>query len=87
MHWQLAEAKNKFSEVVNRALLEGPQFITRRKDEVVLISRQEYEHYLTGRAETPRQSLVDFLLQGGPLLEELDLQRDKSPGRDVDFSE
>ena len=25
MEWQLAEAKNRFSEVVNRALSEGPQ--------------------------------------------------------------
>jgi predicted nucleic acid-binding protein len=25
MEWRLAEAKNRFSEVVNRALVEGPQ--------------------------------------------------------------
>ena len=29
--WQLAEAKNKFSEVFTRALTEGPQRVRRRE--------------------------------------------------------
>ena len=32
--WQLAEAKNKFSEVFTRAMTEGPQRIRRRGEEV-----------------------------------------------------
>ncbi len=43
MNWKLAEAKNKFSEVVNRALDEGPQFIVRRHDEIVVLSRMAYD--------------------------------------------
>ncbi len=35
MEWNLAEAKNRFSEVVTRVLTEGPQRIRRRKDAVV----------------------------------------------------
>ena len=31
MEWQLAEAKNRFSEVVNRALAEGPKSFTGAK--------------------------------------------------------
>ena len=42
MEWQLADAKNRFSEVVNRALAEGPQFIHRRKESVVVVARPCY---------------------------------------------
>lgn len=78
MTWNLAEAKNRLSEVVNLALREGPQTITRRNDAVVLISAERYAE-LTG----PRQSFKDFLLSG-PSLEGLDLDRDRSPMRDVE---
>jgi prevent-host-death family protein len=79
MNWNLAEAKNKLSEVVNRALTEGPQTITRRKDAVVVISATEYEE-LVGK----RQSFKDFLMSG-PSFEGLDLRRDKSSMRDVEL--
>ena len=39
MEWQLADAKNRFSEVVNRALAKGPQFVRRRGDVVVITRR------------------------------------------------
>ena len=80
MTWNLAEAKNKLSEVVNLALTEGPQTITRRKDAVVVISAETYAE-LTGQ----RQSFKDFLLMSGPSFEKLDLERDKSPMRDVEL--
>lgn len=42
--WQLQDAKNKFSEVVNLALSKGPQLITRRGEKTaVLLSYIEYE--------------------------------------------
>jgi prevent-host-death family protein len=42
--WQLQEAKNKLSEVINLALSEGPQLITRRGEKTaVLLSYQDYE--------------------------------------------
>ena len=31
MDWKLAEAKNKFSEVINKVLLEGPARVTPRR--------------------------------------------------------
>ena len=80
MEWQLAEAKNRLSEVVNRALTTGPQRITRRGDVVVLLSEQEYLR-LTG----DQPSLGQFILDG-PDLSGLDLERDPDTGRDVDFS-
>ena len=36
MEWRLAEAKNKLSELVSRALAEGPQRVVRRNDAVIL---------------------------------------------------
>lgn len=77
MDWKLAEAKNKFSEVVRRALTEGPQRVLRRKEAVMVISEQEYDR-LTGRVPT----FVDFLLDA-PDMRDLDLVRDARPGRDV----
>ncbi len=79
MTWNLADAKNRLSEVLNLALTEGPQTITRRNDTVVVLSAEKYAE-LTGQ----RQSFKDFLLSG-PSLEGLDLERDKSPMRDVEL--
>jgi antitoxin Phd len=79
MDWKLAEAKMKFSEVVRRALTEGPQRVRRRNDAVMVLSEREYER-LTGS----RTSLKDLLLNG-PGLEGVELERDPSPMRDVDL--
>ncbi|HEU5023236.1 MAG TPA: type II toxin-antitoxin system Phd/YefM family antitoxin [Bryobacteraceae bacterium] len=76
--WQLADAKNRFSEVVNRALSEGPQRVTRRNDEVVVLSARDYEK-LAGR----RPSFKQYLMKTGSGLHELDLKRGRSPIRDV----
>jgi antitoxin Phd len=77
MTWNLADAKNRLTEVVNLALSEGPQTITRRNDTVVVLSAARYEE-LTGK----RPSFKEFLSQG-PSFEGLDLSRDESPMRDL----
>lgn len=42
--WTVAEAKAKFSEVLEKAEREGPQRITRRGEEtVVVVSKKEWE--------------------------------------------
>ena len=77
MEWNLADAKNRFSEVVNLALTEGPQRIRRRKDTVVVVAEEEFER-LVGQ----RPTFKDYLAQGESF-EGLDLARDPSPSRDV----
>lgn len=77
MTWKLADAKNRLSEVVNRTLTEGPQTITRRKDEVVLISKAEFL-----RLQGKQPSFVEFLMEG-PSLEGLDLSRNEDQMREV----
>ncbi len=65
--WQLQEAKNKFSQVVEQAIHEGPQVITRHGVEaVVVLSFEEYRRMLLGR-----QKLSEFFgqspLAGAPI--------------------
>jgi len=78
MPWRLADAKNRFSELVNRALGGEPQVVVRRRDAVVVVARRDYQE-LTGK----RMSFKEFLLSKGPSLQGLDLRRDKSPMRNV----
>jgi prevent-host-death family protein len=71
--WNLAEARNRFSELVNRALTQGPQRVHRRKDCVVVVSAEEFER-LAGQ----RPKLKDYL-SAGESFEELNLERDPDP--------
>lgn len=78
MAWRLADAKNRFSELFNRALTGDPQVVLRRRDAVVVVARHDYEK-LTGQHINFKQ----FLLGEGPNLQGLGLRRDKSPMRKV----
>lgn len=79
--WQLAEAKNRFSEVFTRAIEEGPQFVTRRNQEVVILSREEFERL---RSEKPERSFLEHL-RSMPKGEDLDLTRQPSYPRDIEW--
>jgi prevent-host-death family protein len=73
--WQLQDAKNKLSEVIEDALTEGPQLITRRGKEVaIVLSYQEYQ-----RLTSTDESLYEFFRRSPLVGVELDLSRDKSP--------
>ena len=78
--WRLEEAKARFSEVVRRARTEGPQHVTvRGQDAVVVIAVEELARLLP--PGTPQQPLVTFLQGLG--LGDLDLERERDLGRDV----
>ena len=82
--WQLHIAKAKFSEVFRLARTEGPQRITRQgKEGVVMISEEQY-HRLTVKSRQPK-SIVQFFRESPLVGVELDLERDKDTGRDVDL--
>jgi antitoxin Phd len=50
--WQFQEAKNKLSEVINRALKLGAQVITRRGEEVaVVLSYSDYKKLQKSRSD------------------------------------
>jgi prevent-host-death family protein len=79
--WKLEDAKARFSEVVRRARSEGPQHVTvRGKDSVVVISTEELERL---SKPAPSKPFVDFMEGLG--LEALDLERDTDRGRDVEL--
>jgi prevent-host-death family protein len=73
--WQIQEAKNKLSEVVEEAIEKGPQILTRRGVEIaVVLSFAEY--LKLKKKQTP---LSEFFRQSP--LADLDLARDRSPAR------
>jgi antitoxin Phd len=76
--WQLQEAKNKLSEVVDNAVQSGPQIITRRGEEVVIVlSYAEYKKMTVSKGSLSA-FFRDSPLQGV----DLDLARDKSGVRE-----
>ena len=79
MHtWQLQEAKSRFSEVVDLTLKEGPQLVTRRgKEAVVILAAKDYRR-LSGQTT----NLMDCLLNA-PRGEPLGFDRSREPIRDL----
>jgi prevent-host-death family protein len=76
--WQLQEAKNKFSEVVEAALKNGPQVITKRGVETaIVLSYEEYRKMLLNQ-----KKLTEFFRESPLVGIDLDLTRDSSPLRD-----
>ena len=79
--WPLQDAKNQFSEVVNKAIDEGPQLVTKHGEEaVVVISIEEYRKLVE-----PETSLVEFFSKSPLAKAGLNLDRDKDEGRKVDL--
>ena len=60
MEWQVQEAKAKFSELVQKAIDEGPQRVTRHGKEVaVVLSADEYR-----KLQSRRPGLLEVLMSG-----------------------
>lgn len=82
--WQLQVAKARFSELVKRALQEGPQHVSvRGEPAVAVISEQEF-----AKLTAQRPSIVDHILDGPPWPDDVvDAinQRSRDSGRDVEF--
>jgi antitoxin Phd len=79
--WQLQDAKSKFSELVERALKEGVQVVTRHGQKVVVImAYDEYE-----KMTHPKDNLAEFLLNSPFAGSELTIERDQSLPRDIDL--
>lgn len=84
-HWQLQEAKQRFSEVVRRALDEGAQVVTRNGEEVVAVVPID-----AWRASQRAPGDFDrMLLDEGPRFDDLaeHLDRDRDRPRDVELPE
>jgi prevent-host-death family protein len=78
--WKLHDAKARFSELVRRACTEGPQRVTvRGQDAVVVIAADELERLLPPTTQAlPFVAFMETLQVDG-----LDLIRDRDTGRDI----
>jgi prevent-host-death family protein len=89
-HWQIQEAKQRFSEVIRAVGTEGPQVITRHGEEVaVIVDINEYR-----RLTRPIGNVAEVLLGGPPLddttiaiLDEVEARRKLDFGRVIDLGE
>jgi prevent-host-death family protein len=79
--WQLQEAKSQFSRLVDEVIEDGYHTITRNGEPVVVvISQREFEERIK-----PKDSIIDFFLRSPYPDYDLDLTRDKDPGREFDL--
>ena len=82
--WQVQQAKAHLSAVIEQAEREGPQTITKHgKPRAVVLSAAAYDK-LT-QAQKPEPNFIDFLSNSGPILEDVDLERSKDTGREIDL--
>lgn len=80
--WKLEDAKARFSEVVRRARGVGPQRVTvRGRPAVVVVAADEYDRLAP---PVKGRSMLD-LFAGLEELGELDIERDRDTGRDIEF--
>jgi prevent-host-death family protein len=78
--WQLHDAKNRLSEVVRRATDEGPQIITLRGDDAVVVVAADQYARLTRK---PKGTHVEFFRKSPLGIVALDLARSRDTGRAV----
>ena len=80
MAWQVQTAKQRFSELVERAVTEGPQVVTKHgRETVVVLDIDEYR-----RLTAPRLNFKEFLLTM-PRIDDLELERAEDMGREIDL--
>lgn len=83
--WQLQQAENRFSEVVERAIKEGPQTVTKHgEDTVVIVSVAEFRR-TSAADELQSQSLTDFLLQSPLRGSRVRIRRSRDTGKLIEF--
>jgi antitoxin Phd len=80
--WQVQDAKQRFSELLRQAEMDGPQVVTRHGREIaVVIEIAEYRHL--------RGQVADFkdYLRAGPDFDDLELDRIPDGPRELDWSD
>ena len=79
--WQIKDARANFSALVDRAISDGPQIVTRNgKKAVVVVSIEEWT-----RRERRNGDLVEFFANS-PLREErIEIKRQRDYPREIEF--
>lgn len=79
--WQLQDAKNRFSEVVDEASRTGPQVITRRgKEAAVVLSAEQYHRLVEAKGR-----LIDVLRRAPKIAGGLEIERPTDAGRKLEL--
>lgn len=79
--WQLQDAKSKFSQLVENAMLSEPQFVTKHgNNAVVILSFEDYK-----KITKPKTDLVTFLRDSPLAGIGLDISRNKELPRDIEL--
>jgi len=79
--WKLQDAKSQFSRVVENALTNGPQYVTRRGAKaVVVLSVRDYEKLISNKP-----SFKEFLLSCPKMDEDFNIERQKDYPRDIEL--
>ncbi|HXR25516.1 MAG TPA: type II toxin-antitoxin system Phd/YefM family antitoxin [Candidatus Binataceae bacterium] len=79
--WAVAEAKARFSEVIDRALSEGPQTITRKgREAVVVVSAAEWK-----RKTKRKGNLAEFFAASPLRGSGVRIQRTKDGPREIEL--
>jgi prevent-host-death family protein len=81
LRWQVQDAKQRFSELIRTAHLDGPQVVTRHGEEIaVVIDIAEYR-----RLKGETSEFKDYL-RSGPGFDDLDLDRTGELPRSIDWA-
>jgi len=79
--WQLQDAKSKFSQLVENAMHNEPQIVTKHgNNAVVILSFEEYK-----KIRKPKTDLVTFLRNSPLMGVELDITRSKELPREIEL--
>jgi antitoxin Phd len=82
--WSLREARNRLSEVIDLAINEGPQTVTRHGEDVVMIlSKADFENGRRGRERGG--TFVEFMRCLDFVGADLEIQRSSDTMRKVDI--
>jgi prevent-host-death family protein len=79
--WQIKDARANFSALVDKAISDGPQIVTRNgKKAVVVVSIEEWM-----RRERHHGDLVDFFANSPLREEEIEIERQRDYPREIEF--
>ena len=79
--WQIKDARANFSALVDRAMSDGPQIVTRHgKKAVVVVSMEEWM-----RRERRRGDLVDFFANSPLRKDGIEIERQRDYPREIEF--
>lgn len=83
-HWQVQEAKARFSELFRKARTEGTQRVSHHGKETVIVMAEE-DFLALQRCQARRGSLVDFFAHSPLANTPLDLRRRPDHDRPLDI--